>query len=113
MPLAAPVTIATLSLSFLSITSLLSQNDADAPLGTETFAVQQAALFLDPERTVAGYQTIPVAAEIGVGHAILGAIGDEGRADLQIVADMFSDADVADEVSRPRMRELGMRGSLP
>jgi len=32
--------------------------------------------------------------------------------DFDIVADMLSDPDVADEVPRPRMRELGMRGSL-
>ena len=64
MPLAAPVTTATLFFNFLSMPTLPSQNDADAPLGAKTFAVQKAALFLDLECAVARHQTIPVAAEI-------------------------------------------------
>src|SRR5260221_4101216 len=87
MPRAAPVTTATLFFSFWSIQALPSQNDADAALGAKTFAVQQAALFLDLERAVARHETIAIAAEIGVGHAILGAVGDERGADFEIVAD--------------------------
>src|SRR5258708_11024227 len=112
MPLAAPVTMATLFFSFWSIQTLPSQNDADAALGAKTFAVQQAALFLDLERAVARHKAIAIAAEIGVGHAILGTVGDECRTNFEVVADTLSDPDIADEMPRSRMREFGMRGSL-
>ena len=62
--------------------TLPSQNDADAPLGAKTFAVEKAALFLDLECAVARHQTISIAAEVSVRHAILGAVGDERRADF-------------------------------
>src|SRR5260370_5994678 len=112
MPLAAPVTTAMLFFSFWSMQTLPSQNDADAALGAKTFAVQQATLFLDLERAVARHQTIAIAAEISVGYAILGAIGDERRTDFEIVADALPDPDIADEMPGSRMREFGMRGSL-
>src|SRR5260370_16103396 len=110
MPRAAPVTTATLFFSFWSMRTLPSQNDADAALGAKTFAVQQAALFLDLERAVARHETIAIAAEIGVGHTILGTVGDECRTDFEIVADTLSDPDIADEMPRSRMREFGMPG---
>src|SRR5580693_897533 len=106
MPLAAPVTIATLFFSFWSMPTLPSQNDADAALGAETFAIQQAALFLDPEGAIAWHETIPVAAEEGIRHAILGTVGDERRTDFQVVADTLPDPYVADKVPGPRMGKL-------
>src|SRR5262245_11063681 len=77
MPFAAPVTMATLLSSFLSITANSSEDDTDPSLGAQPFAVEQAALFLDAETAVIGDEAITVAAEIGVGHAVLGAVGDE------------------------------------
>src|SRR5258708_20660403 len=64
---------------FLVHPALLSQNDADAALGTETLTIQQAAFFLNTERAISWHETIPVAAEIHVRHASLFPVGDEFR----------------------------------
>jgi hypothetical protein len=85
---------------FLVHPALLSQNDADTALGTETLTIQQAAFFLNTERAISWHETIPVAAEIRVGHAILGAVGDECRTDFQIIADALPDPYIADEMPR-------------
>src|ERR1700685_498086 len=88
------------------------ENDAHATLRAQSVAVEQAALFTDPEISVVGNQSVAVAAEISIGDAIFGAVGDEGGADFDLIVAALSNPDIADQVTGAGMRKFGVCSAL-